>query len=325
MSGIPRRTLQDLKFGKGMDPSTALKTALDAGYAKDDELVEAVFAVCKGGGHLLSETLVDWINAASPRSTSVFNVAWPSLRGDKWTVLKLLRGFSPARRQIEETALEILTRVGTDAGEPIRPELLRTLGEVGSHRCIPWLEELRQDYESLASQKKSTLLAAPNALTAAEVGAMREALELCQSAIASILSREALAEIAEITRGNIISRDATMHLVEARELANGPMPGRSLNALRHHLEAVCDALLKHWCLTPKVKESARIRLTDKLTALTQRVENYDKFMFAQMCGINKLTDMGSHHSADYFDKIAAADVKPVLEIAEGMHRRFQQI
>jgi hypothetical protein len=325
MPGIPRRTLQDLKFGTGMDPSTALKTALDAGLAKDDELVGAVFARCEAGGHLLSETLVNWIIAASPSSTSVFNLMWASLRRDQWAVLKLLRGFTPARRQIEEAALEILTSVGADAGQPIRPELLRALGDVGSHRCIPWLEELRQDYEFLASRKKSMLLAAPTALTAAEEGAARESLELCVSAIASISAREALAGIAETTRGGPISRGAAMHLLEARNLAHGPMPGRSLNALRHHLEAVCDALLEHWCLTPKVKEGGYIRLADKLTALTQRVNGYDKFMFAQMCGINKLTDIGSHHSEDYFDKIAAADVKPLLEIAEGMHRRFQQI
>jgi len=325
MSGTPRRTLQDLKFGKGMDRSSALKTALDAGFAKDDDLVEAVFAICEAGEHLDSETLVNWINAASPSSTSVFNKMWPSLRHNQWAVLKLLRGFVPARRQIEETALEILTNVGTDSGVPVRPELLRALGEVGSHRCIPWLEELRQEYESLTSRKKSMLLAAPNALTAAEEGAMRESLELCNSAIVSISTREALADIAETTRGGPISRSAAMHLVEARNLARGTMPGRALNALRHHLEAVCDALLEHWCLTVKVKDGGRIRLTDKLTALTQRVECHDKFMFAQMCGINKLTDIGSHHSDDYFDKIAATDVKPVLEIAEGMHRRFQQI
>ena len=324
MPGISRKTLKDINAGHGLVPTDALKAAMDAGYAKDAELLEAVFTACKEGRHFLPETLVDWINAASPNSTSVFNMMWPVLRRDQWAVLKLL-SFKPAGRQIEEAALEILTNVGVKPGEPIRPELIRALADFGSLGCLPWLQELCQDYESMANQKNSVLLAMPNVLTNAEAMAMRESLDLCRKAISSILARESITSIAEATRGRPISRSATMHLADARDLATSSMPGRSINVLRHHLEAVCDALLQHWNLTPKVKEGNRVKLTDKLTALTNKVEEHDKFMFAQMCGINKLTDFGSHHSEDYFDKIAAIDVKPIMEIAEGMHRRFLQI
>lgn len=199
MSRVSRKTLNDINVGQGLVPTEALRTALDAGSAKDTELVEAVFIACKEGKYLMQDTLVDWINAASPSSTSVFNMMWPALRRDQWAVLKLL-GFKPAGGLTEEAALEILTHVGVKTGEPIRAELMRALAKLGSPRCLPWLEELRQDYESLANQKNSVLLAAPNALTNAEAMAMRESLDLCRTAIASILTRESITSIAEATR-----------------------------------------------------------------------------------------------------------------------------
>lgn len=220
--------------------------------------------------------------------------------------------------------MAMLTKMGTTPAQPMRPKLLDALAGGGSHRCIPWLEELQRDYETSLDRKRSVGLAAPNALTMAEAGSMKEALASCQAALEGIRTRVADADVGSSGQGPM-SRSAAMHLSEATELAAGTSPGRSLNALRHHLEAVCDALLDYWQLSPKTKEGGRPKLNEKLDALRVQIERHDKFMFALMCGINKLTDFGSHHSDDLLDKVASADVAPIVEISENLHRRFQQI
>lgn len=151
---------------------------------------------------------------------------------------------------------------------------------------------------------------------------MRAAVALCAEAINVISERSQVMEGDALSPAHA-SRGVTMQLRRAQKMVDGSDPGSCLSPLRMHLEAICDDLIDMWQVV--VKSGPRERLGDKLSALQSHVEKHDKWMFAQMCGINKLTDFGSHHSQDLLDRVTLAEVKPVLEISESLHRRFLEL
>lgn len=336
MASVSRRLIRALESGSGLEPSAALREAVDAGIAAAPKLIEVVMKRCASEGVFLKQDLADWIVAAAPASNVVLHQAWASLRLHPQEVLALFRGLPEQRRLTEPQIIEFLWDMGVKSGQPFRPELLRALGEFGSRACQPDLAELLEEYKRQAGLKDTTsrslpkpndtnLEALPALLVAAELQAIEEARDLCADALERVASRDITHPQNVVNGATFALPSATAHLQDARALADGARPGRALNALRHHLESICEELVRRWSVKLPEKSSRRGQLSDVLTGLTPHIEQRDKVLFSQMCGVNKLTDFGSHHSNDFLDKLTAHDVNLVLSLSERVHERFQQL
>lgn len=335
MANVSRKLIRALESGNGSEASAALRAAVDAGSAAAPELIEAVMKRCTSDDALLSQNLSAWIVAAAPASNAVFQRTWSRLRASRQDVLELFKGLPEQRGLIESQILEFLWEIGVKAAQPYRPEFLRALGEFGSRACQSELAELLDDYKAHAGLKDTTLRslpkpegitfeAVPALLVGAELRAIEEARDLCAHALRQIALRDSVHPQFVAAETRSVSRSATIHLLQARELAESAQPGRALNALRHHLEAICAELLSQWNVELPEKKS-RQNLGAVLVALTPKLEERDKVLFSQMCGVNKLTDFGSHHSEDFLDKLTAVDVNLVLSLSERVHERFRQL
>lgn len=74
MTGISPRTLQALRQGNALEASDALAAVVAAGSAADDAVTIAVHERIHRGDYLRDDPLTDWLVAAAPASTQVFNM-----------------------------------------------------------------------------------------------------------------------------------------------------------------------------------------------------------------------------------------------------------
>lgn len=326
MTSPSPRALKALRTADAGLASESLKTIVDSGAAKDPDVLIAVLDCVRANTYIQEEYLVEWIGAAAPHSLTVFNLVWPKLRRSRSAILDLFKLNSTAPRQVEQALLEELSEIGVKEGEPFRPMFLEAVAAAGSAKCLPWLEELRTAYRASLQRKSDVHIATSSLLSQTEAAAIAESLSKCEQAIAQIRGRDD--GIAEPEKEGLpllaVSRSATEHLKRAEHDAAGPYPGAALNALRMYLEATCDELISAWDVNV-VTKVGRPRLSDKLNALLPKIESKDRWLFAQMCGLNKLTDFGSHHSDEFLNRLSEGEIRPILQIARSMQARLIEL
>lgn len=324
MSDFDPRLVRRFQTGKGLESRDALDELVRNGHAKNPELVAAVEERIRSGEHVLESTLVRWIIAAAPTSTDVFNTSWTSLKQNRDAVLDLYKARVVAPRQIEERVLHLLDEIGVSPGEPFRPYFIDAIRDHGSDRCVAWLKSLLVDLQAEHGLRRDLAVAIPDVEKRLVAAALGEAASKCAEAIAAIEARRLAAGQLE-DEGSAVSgfaarpsRYAAIHLAEARQAAASSSPGACLNPLRMYAEALCNDLYVRWKLGNKPPDL----LGDKLNALRETLKSKDRWLQARLWGLKQLVDFGSHHTPAFVDHVTAVEVRPILELAEGVHRTY---
>lgn len=132
-----------LQHAKQPDFGVALMEFLDTTHAPDG-VVEIVAKRLDDGTYILDDHLVALILRS--RSSTLYSKVRDQLRKNPWAMLQLYEGGYPDP-EIESQLCDTLFKIAPNDAEPLRRNIVKVLGDVGSEKALPTLNAILFDLE----------------------------------------------------------------------------------------------------------------------------------------------------------------------------------
>ncbi|CAM5796578.1 hypothetical protein RFUL19S_04357 [Rhizobacter fulvus] len=259
---------------------------------------------------------------------------------DRSALIKIYRE-GVALKTVEPLVLSLLQTIAQNEGEPLRPEILKAIRDVGGPDCLPVVQYLLVDWVGTRDRKRSlaTAIGHPQigngqseALLAQTVlESFTQTIQLGEQAIAAIQARAApshqLEDKLESTNHDFVARTLPEweYLVqrEVVELSRSMRSGSAREKLTQ-IRRCSEAVVSVYYLRRQLGglDAKKKTLGDLLKQVKSSLELEADWVFRQFEALNCLTRIAAHSSHAGFDDITPADIKAVETLHDNVMRWY---